>query len=102
MALLKELFRRVKEGDFRSIDTVRDWMVKGGGPTLWNAIAICGNVQDFLADGKTPYERRFEETIFQDQWLPFGDNGSISPDFLHETTNFCPKVLAGLYTLDMH
>ena len=43
--------------------------MKGGGLTLWNAFAIC--VQDLLADGKTPYERRFGEPI-KGPVIPFG------------------------------
>ena len=38
----------------------RDWM-EGGGLILWNAIFYLRIVQDFLADVRTPYERRFGE-----------------------------------------
>ena len=41
------------------------------GPILWNAIAICENVQDLLADGKTPYERLFGEPL-KGSIIPFG------------------------------
>ena len=36
---------------------------KNGGLILWNVTVTCRNVQDLLADGKTPYERRFGEPL---------------------------------------
>ena len=42
-----------------------------GGQILWNAFAICENVQDLLADGRTPYERRFGES-FKGPLIPCG------------------------------
>ena len=45
--------------------------MKSGGQISWNAVAICENVQDFLADGKTPYERRFGESL-KGPIIPFG------------------------------
>ena len=58
--------------------------MKDGGLILWNAIAICEMSMTSLADGQTPYERRFGESftvpmIPLEQWLNIFR-------FLHETS----------------
>ena len=46
------------------------WM-KNGGRISWNVPAICDTIQDPLSDGRTPYERRFDEPI-KEPIIPFG------------------------------
>ena len=38
---------------------------------LWNAVAICENVQELLTDGKTPCDRRVGEPL-TGPVIPFG------------------------------
>ena len=39
--------------------------MRNGGLILWSAIAVCEMFKIFLADGKTPYERRFGEPFLR-------------------------------------
>ena len=57
------------------------------------------NVQDFLADGKTPYERRIGEP-FKGSILPFGaivDYHPTSPKDQARIHHFGKKVLPGIF-----
>ena len=45
--------------------------MKNGRLILWNAIAICEMFKNLLADGQTPYEKRFGEP-FKGPIIPFG------------------------------
>ena len=69
----------------------------------WSDSAECfcsqRNVQDLLADGKTPYERRFGEQ-FKGPTIPFGtmvENNPISPRDQARTHQFGKKVLPGIF-----
>ena len=55
--IAERTFRRVKE-EHQLYYCNPGWMI-GGCRIQWNAIAICKMSKDLLADGKTPYERRF-------------------------------------------
>ena len=57
------------------------------------------NVQDLLADGKTPYERRFQEP-FKRPTDPFGamvEHHAISTRNLSRLHQFGKKVLPGIF-----
>ena len=57
------------------------------------------NVQDLLADGKTPYERRFGEP-FQGPMTPFGALVEYFPNSERDRASihqFGKKVLPGIY-----
>ena len=71
--------------------------MKDGGLILWNATVICENVQDFLEDGKTPYERRFGEPL-KGPIVPFGamvDDHPSSPKMSNH--QFGKRVLPGIF-----
>ena len=62
-------------------------------------IAIFENVQDLLADGKTPYERRFGETL-KGPIIPFGamvEHPPISARDQSRIHQFGKKVLPGIF-----
>ena len=73
--------------------------MKDDGLILWSAIVICENVQDLLADGKTPYERRFGEP-FKGPVIAFGAMSQYHPisakdqSRLHQVGK---KVLPGIF-----
>ena len=57
------------------------------------------NVQDFLADGKTPYERRFGAP-FKGPMIPFGalvEYHPTSPEDQSRIGQFGQKVLPGIF-----
>ena len=61
--------RRMKEGT--SAVLLQCDSMKKGWLVLWNVFCYLQNVQDLLAEGKTPYERRFGEP-FKGPIIPFG------------------------------
>ena len=73
--------------------------MKGGGQTLWNAVAICEMSKTSWQMAKTPFERRIGEP-FQGPIIPFGamvEYHPISgrdPSRLHQ---FGKKVLPGIF-----
>ena len=56
------------------------------------------NVQDLLADGKTPYERRFGES-FKGQIIPFGSLVEYLPNSERQSENssFGKKIFPGIF-----
>ena len=74
--------------------------MKIGGLILLNAVAIFQNVQDLLADGKTPYERRFGEPL-KGPTIPSGAMVECHPVFFTRDQSrvhqFGEKVLPGIF-----
>ena len=73
--------------------------MKGGGPILWNAIAICETSKTSWEMGKTPCERRFGES-FKGPIIPFGaliEYHPISPKDQSRVHQFGKKVLPGIF-----
>ena len=61
------------------------------------------NIQDLLSDGRPPHERRFGEP-FNGPEVPFGamvDYHPICAKDISRLHQFGPKVLSGIYSLDM-
>ena len=89
--------RRVKEGTFAVL-------LQSGLDEIWWADSMecftyLRNIQDLLSDGKTPYERRFGETV---KWpiIPFGamiEYHPSSPKDQMRIHQFGKKVLPGLF-----
>ena len=93
----ERVVRRVKEVR-QQYGYSQDWM-KGGGLTLWNAIAICEISKTSWQMGKPPCERRFWRTI------PRADNTfwsmvechPTSPKDLSRIHQFGKKILPGIF-----
>ena len=69
MVLLMERYAAQKEGT--SAVLLQPGLDEKWWLILWNAVAFLRNVQDLLADGKTPYERRSGEPS-KGPIIPFG------------------------------
>ena len=89
--------RRVKEG------TSGVLLQSGHDGKWWSDPLECccylRNVQDFLAEGKTPYERRFGEPL-KGPIMPFGamiEYHPSSPKDLARIHQFGKKVLPGIF-----
>ena len=73
--------------------------MKVGGQILWNVTPICDNVRDLLSDGKTPYERRFEQPL-KGPIIPFGSLVEYHPITAKDQSRihqFGKKVLPGSF-----
>ena len=88
---------RVKEGTFAVLlqsGLDNDWWADS-----MECYCYLRNVQDLLADGKTQYERRFEEP-FKGPIVPFGavvEYHPISTRDLSRLHKFGKKVLPGIF-----
>ena len=73
--------------------------MKDGGLILWNAGCYPRNVQDLLADWKTPYERRYGES-FKGPIIPFGEMVEYHPISTRDLSTlhqFDKKVLCSIF-----
>ena len=89
--------RRVKEGTFAVL------LQSGLNESWWADSMECKtnlrNIQDFLSDGKTPYERRFGQP-FKGPIIPFGSSVEYYPKTAKDQSRihqFGKKVLPGLF-----